>query len=232
MSMDTHKQLLHPSVIQIAGVVDEAEAHMLATLGATHIGFPLRLPVNAPDTSEERAAEIIRALPDTAVPVLITYLDQANEIAEFCSELGCTAVQLHGAISPAELSRLRLIVPGLTVFKRLVVGEGEHDLAQLCVECAPHVDAFITDTFDPVTGASGATGKTHDWTISRRLVELSPKPVILAGGLMPENVAAGIVATGCAGVDSHTGVENADGRKDPEKVRAFVKAARAAFAGA
>jgi phosphoribosylanthranilate isomerase len=47
---------------------------------------------------------------------------------------------------------------------------------------------FITDTFDPSTGASGATGKTHDWDISKSLVQLSPKPVILAGGLNAENV--------------------------------------------
>jgi phosphoribosylanthranilate isomerase len=84
------------------------------------------------------------------------------------------------------------------------------------------VDAFITDTYDPTTGRSGATGKTHAWGVSRRLVELSPKPVILAGGLTPENVRAAVLAVRPAGVDVHTGVEGPDGRKAPRLVEHFV----------
>ena len=95
---------------------------------------------------------------------------------------------------------------------------------------APHVDGFITDTFDPATGASGATGKTHDRAVSRRLVELSPRPVILAGGLTPENVGRAIRTVRPAGVDVHTGVEDRNGRKDPRRVRAFVAEAEEAFA--
>ncbi len=91
------------------------------------------------------------------------------------------------------------------------------------------MDAFITDTFDPATGASGATGKTHEWGISRELRALSPKPLILAGGLNPENVREAIETVRPAAVDAHTGVEDAEGRKDPAKVRAFVAAAREGF---
>ena len=89
------------------------------------------------------------------------------------------------------------------------------------------MDGFITDTYAPETGASGATGRTHDWAVSRRLVQLSPKPVILAGGLTPANVRQAIATVGPAGVDVHTGVEDASGRKDRGKVLAFVAAARA-----
>jgi len=95
---------------------------------------------------------------------------------------------------------------------------------------APLVDAFITDTFDPATGASGATGKTHDWTVSRRLVERSPKPVILAGGLTAGNVRDAIRTVRPAGVDVHTGVEGSDGRKRRDLVHTFVAEARAGFA--
>jgi phosphoribosylanthranilate isomerase len=92
------------------------------------------------------------------------------------------------------------------------------------------VDAFITDTFDPVGGASGATGRTYDWQVCRRLVERSPRPVVLAGGLTADNVADAIREVGPAGVDGHTGVEDAAGRKCADKVRRFGDAARAAFA--
>ena len=98
------------------------------------------------------------------------------------------------------------------------------------VELAPLVDGFITDTYAPETGASGATGRTHDWTVSRGLVQLSPKPVILAGGLTPTNVRQAIAEVRPAGVDVHTGVEDASGRKDRAKVLAFVAESMAGFA--
>jgi len=91
------------------------------------------------------------------------------------------------------------------------------------------VDAFITDTYDPATGACGATGRTHDWSVSRKLVELSSRPVLLAGGLTPDNIRQAIGQVRPAGVDAHTGVEGPDGRKDPALVRRFVAEARAAF---
>lgn len=91
------------------------------------------------------------------------------------------------------------------------------------------VDAFLLDTFDPVTGASGATGKIHDWGISRRLVEISTRPVILAGGLTPLNVRQAILMVRPAGVDVHSGVENHNGNKNRQRVKKFVSEAREAF---
>ena len=70
---------------------------------------------------------------------------------------------------------------------------------------------------------------THDWEVSRRLVEYSPKPIILAGGLDPDNVRDAILQVGPAGVDAHTGVEGADGRKSHALVTRFVAAARDGF---
>jgi phosphoribosylanthranilate isomerase len=162
--------------------------------------------------------------------VLITYLDQAEAIAEFCGALGARMVQLHGDISPAELARLREVDPPLTIIKSLVVGLHPMPvLERLVIELAPLVDGFLTDTYAPDTGAAGATGRTHDWALSRRIVELSPRPVILAGGLTPTNVREAISAVRPAGVDVHTGVEDASGRKDRAKVLAFLAEARAAF---
>ena len=83
---------------------------------------------------------------------------------------------------------------------------GRHSLEQLLEIIhltAPYVDAYITDTFDPQTGAAGATGKTHDWRVSKECVRQSPRPVILAGGLHPANVRDAILAVRPAGVDAH-----------------------------
>jgi phosphoribosylanthranilate isomerase len=89
----------------------------------------------------------------------------------------------------------------------------------------------LTDTFDASTGASGATGKTHDWSISRELAEISPRPLILAGGLDPGNVREAVNQVRPAGVDAHSGLEGPGGRKDRELVQAFVRQALAGFAG-
>jgi len=217
--------------IQIAGVKDAAEARMLIECGVPYIGFPLRLPVHQEDLSEEEATAIIRSLQPPTQGVLITYLHDATEISYFCQQLGASIVQLHGAITPADLSRLKTLAPHLSVIKGLIVrGDNLAELEALVSELAPYVDAFITDTFDPATGACGATGKTHDWTISRKLTELSPRPVILAGGLNPTNVYAAIRAVRPAGVDVHTGVEDRSGRKSRPLVEAFVAEAHKGFA--
>jgi phosphoribosylanthranilate isomerase len=218
------------ALIQIAGVVDLDEGRMLVSQGVDWLGWPLRLPVNAEDVSEPEAARLVAALPPVERHVLITYENTAAGADAFCRQLGVQRIQLHGDISLAELRRLRELRPDLYIIKSLVVtARNEAALQALVQEAAPWVDAFITDTFDPATGAEGATGQTHDWDISRRLVESSPQPVILAGGLGPDNVAAAIRQVRPAGVDVHTGVEGGDGRKDPALVARFVAEARAAF---
>lgn len=223
---------MKPGLIQIAGVIDRPEAALLAESGADYIGFPLRLDVHAEDLSEEDAAAIIHTLPPRVRAVLITYLQEAEAVVGLCRRLDCTAVQLHGEMRTSELVRLRAEAPDIEVIKSLIVRSSDSlaDLSESMMRFSPHVDAFITDTFDPSSGASGATGKTHDWTVSQRLAKLSDKPVILAGGLKPENVGAAIRFVRPAGVDVHTGVENRDGRKDPRRLRQFVANARAAFA--
>lgn len=217
-------------LIQVAGVRNLAEAEMLVREGVACLGLPLRLPVHKEDLPEAEAAALVRRLPRSVESVLITYLGEAAAVAEFAEFLGVNAVQLHGTITPGEFARLRKLRPGLALIKSLVVRSGNRTELKADLErFAPWADAFITDTFDPATGACGATGKTHDWAVSRELVRASRLPVILAGGLNPENVAAAVAAVGPAGVDVHTGVEDASGAKDPVLVRRFVEQARAGF---
>lgn len=223
--------ILPRHLIQVAGVTDLEEAHILMQARVDWLGFPLRLDVHTPDVSDEEAAVIIGAVDKPQRAVLITYLKTADDIAELAEAVGAPIVQIHGTISPAELQKLRAEHPQLVLVKSLVIRDGDRFTAHESVVdvLAQHVDAFITDTFDPISGASGATGQTHDWAISRQLVECSPRPVILAGGLTPDNVAAAIGAVRPAGVDVHTGVEDSNGRKSAERVIAFVSAAKAAF---
>ena len=223
--------MLEENLIQIAGVIDAAEAQMLQQCGVRYLGFPLRLPVHREDLTEDEAATIIKSLAPPVFGVLITYLSEASEIAAFCHALGAPIVQLHGDINGNQVKRLKALNPELTVIKSLVIGMRDAKALEATAnELSPFVDAFITDTFDPNTGASGATGKTHDWRVSRLFVELTDRPVILAGGLSPDNVKRAILEVQPAGVDSHTGVEDSTGRKSREKVKKFLSEANEAFA--
>jgi phosphoribosylanthranilate isomerase len=216
--------------IQIAGIIDQEETKMLVECGVNYLGFPLRIKVHKEELSEDDALHIISSLRPSSNAVLITYLNIAKEIYTFCRKLGTSIVQLHGKITLEELCQLRTIAPELGIIKSLIVrGDNLAELKMAINDFSPYVDAFIIDTFDPTTGACGATGKTHDWSISRKLVEVSSRPVILAGGLNPNNVRKAILKVRPAGVDSHTGVEGKDGRKSRELVEAFVSESRIAF---
>ena len=217
-------------MIQIAGVIDIDEALMLCNQGVDYIGFPLRLKDGREDLSEEDARFIIKIIKNKTNPVLITYLDNAREIIEVCNYLDVKIIQLHGKIEESEIEKIKNISPEIKIIKSIIVKyDNFADLSAEINTYSKYADFFITDTFDAETGRTGATGKTHNWETSRKIVELSATPVILAGGLNPENVRGAILKVKPAGVDSHTGVENSDKRKDAKLVNMFVSKARKGF---
>ncbi len=222
------------ATVQIAGVTSIEDARTLERLDVDLIGFPLRLGYHKPDITEEAARDIISQLRAPKRAVLITYLTDAAEVEKFARFLGVSTVQLHGDISPPEVARLKDLAPELAVIKSLIIrpvsSESSQPVYSLAREFEPHVDAFITDTFDPTTGATGATGLRHDWRVSARIRALVQKPLILAGGLNPENVYEAIHQVRPAAVDAHTGVEDSTGNKSPSLVRKFVQEARRGFA--
>ncbi len=228
--MSQHPVFPH-GLIQIAGVRSPREAEMLRQRGVDLLGIPLRLTVNEPDMSEAEASRLSQSLPGRCC--LITYLNEERELVSLTRYLMVDVVQLHGDIDPALLPHLHRELPSVRWIKSLVIGRSEERaLHKAMAAFSDHVWAFITDTYDPVTGAEGATGQTHDWAVSKRIVQASSRPVILAGGLNPSNVREAILRVRPAGVDVHTGVENASGDKDPQRVGAFVREARRGFKAA
>lgn len=220
-----------PYRVQVAGALDVDEALMLASCGVSAVGLPLMLDTHPEDIPPAVAREIVRALAELPPPrpeaVCITYLREPAEILELCRELGARHVQLHGRVTPEIARRLKALDPDLAIIRSLVI-RPESQLDDLIEEArafAPFVAAFLTDTFDPGSGASGATGLTHDWSLSRRLAETLPRPLILAGGLRPSNLARAIESVRPAGVDAHTGLEDSTGRKNRGLAQAFVQTA-------
>jgi len=215
--------------IQIAGISSLEEALFCESVGVDALGFTVRLPTGVhDDLTEAKARSIVAALPPFVSTVAITYVDNAREAADLCRYLGVSTLQLHGEFPSQELPVLRAALPHLRIIRAVHVTGPEARTRARSLE--RHVDAIILDTYDPATGRHGATGRTHDWRLSRTLVEASRVPIILAGGLTPENVAEAIATVRPWAVDVHTGVEHRDGRRSFDRIRAFVAAVRGAAA--
>jgi phosphoribosylanthranilate isomerase len=220
-----------PPRVQVAGVSSLEEALFCAQIGVNAVGFTLELPTGThDDLTREKARTIIQRLPGNLLPVIVTYLQEAESARGLVTEVRAKAVQFHGGISEKEIRRFRDLCPGIMTIGRVTVTD------QSAVETAsqfrpPLWDAIILDSYDPETGRRGATGLTHDWTVSAEIVRATSIPAILAGGLNPDNVAEAIRLVRPAGGDAHTGLENADGTRSFHKIRAFAQAAVRAFAG-
>lgn len=211
--------------IQIAGVSSLEEALYLERLGVDALGFPLRVPGGTHDNlTEAKARSIIQALPPFLATVAITYVGDARSAIDLCRYLGVSALQLHGDFPVGDLEMVRVALPHLKIIRAVCV-TGPEALTE-AKSYERRVDAIILDTYDPATGKRGATGRTHDWSLSAEIVRQVRVPVILAGGLNPGNVAAAIRTVGPWAVDTHTGVEDEHGRRDFGRMAAFVAAVR------
>lgn len=214
-----------PLRIQIAGVSSLDEALFCRSVGVDALGFTLSIASGMHDgLTAGKARAIIEHLPPDIVPIVITYLQRADRAGRLVNEVRARAVQFHGGFPADELERFRVHCPDVKVIGVVTVS-GRRVLERAAEFRPPLWDALLLDSFDPETGRIGATGITHDWSISGRIVENSPVPVILAGGLNPANVAQAIFAVRPHGVDAHTGVENPDGSRSLGKIRAFAAAA-------
>jgi phosphoribosylanthranilate isomerase len=215
-------------LIKICGLRNQVEATLALEAGATALGFLVGLTHLADDAVDDaQASRIVRHVPVEVETVMVTHLLDAAEIARRSVDIGVRTIQVHGALPVAAMRDLRRMVPLVRLIKAVhVTGEAALDDA---LSYAAVADALLLDS--RTADRLGGTGLTHDWSISRRVVAgVAPLPVYLAGGLTPDNVARAVRAVGPAGVDVNSGVEDASGNKDPQRLGAFVANARRALA--
>lgn len=218
-----------PPRVQVAGVSSLEEALFCHRVGVDALGFTLELPSGLHDgLTADKARVIIEQLPSYILPVVITYHQTAAAACQLVQNTGGKALQFHGGISEDEIGHFRDLCPGIHTIVRVTVRD-EAAMEKALQFKPPLWDAIILDSFDPETGRLGATGLTHNWSISARIVQQAQVPVILAGGLNPDNVGEAIRIVRPHGVDAHTGLENLDGSRNFEKIRAFALQALAAF---
>lgn len=215
--------------VKICGIVAETDGRLVAEEGADAVGVLVGIAHRAEDqVSSDQARRIFKSLPPLVSRVLVTHLGDPSQVAQLARYVGADTVQLHWHITVRAIEQLRRELDGIKLIK--TVHANGDDPIGMALTFAPHVDGLLIDSLNLAENRVGGTGLTHDWTISARIRELVSLPVILAGGLNPENVPEAIAAVRPYAVDVNTGVEvnRSTGLKDRELVRTFFDRAHEA----
>ncbi|HEX3518389.1 MAG TPA: phosphoribosylanthranilate isomerase [Solirubrobacteraceae bacterium] len=212
---------------KLCGIRSETDLAIAVEAGADAVGFICGVTHMSEDAlREDQARDLARKVPPYVSTVLVTHLESARDLLGLASFIGVDTIQVHGLVNFDTVAAVFGDAGGRRVTKAIhVTGPEALDEARhyLNVCHALHLDSRTTDRL-------GGTGKLHDWSISRQIVEMASehgRPVVLSGGLRPGNVAEAVAAVRPYAVDVNSGIEDDQGDKDPEKARAFVSAARA-----
>jgi phosphoribosylanthranilate isomerase len=203
--------------IKICGITNIEDALAAVNAGADALGFMFYERSKRFVTSET-VAKISRELPPFVLRVGVFVDADKATVQTAMANCGLTALQFHGSETPDFCTGFAL--PAIKAFRIA-------DRKSLEPLHGYRTNAWLLDSAVP--GELGGTGEKFDWSVAREATRLG-RPIIVAGGLTPENVAEAVREVRPYGVDVSSGVEVAPGRKDPAKVSAFIRAARAAAA--
>ena len=204
--------------VKICGLTTPQDAAAAIEFGADALGFSF-FPGSKRYIAMESAGDWISALPENVEKVAILVNPGWDEAKAVATTAGITALQLHGAETPAFCRRL--MEEGIRFEKALPVTDMDSvaDLPDFFTR------TLLLDSGGP--GEFGGSGRTFPWEIARDFIQAHPSlRVVLAGGLTPENVAGAVAMVRPFGVDVTSGVESSLGRKDHGRLRAFIAAAR------
>jgi len=215
-------------LVQIFEVQTSEEAAALVRLGVDHIGVLVGNGAFPRELSITQTKAIFAAVPAGHKRVALSLSADLEQVARVVGETKPDIVQVQAEIDefPVDMTQaLKRRFPQTPIIRAiLVIDETSIEIAASYRGVA---DFLLLDSYDLEKRQFGALGRVHDWSLSRRIVDEVGIPVILAGGLGPENVAAAIAAVRPAGVDSKTKTDHPDGSgKDLGKVEAFVAAAK------
>ncbi len=206
--------------VKICGINRKEDLDVAAAAGADAVGFVVGVPYSPRNISIAHAEKLIRQVTPFVKSVLVTVPKSLEELARTTAKLNPDAVQIHGE---------KLIYTNREKFpnKLLIraVRADPHNAVENAVKASKIFDAILLDSF--AHGKHGGTGVVHDWNVSQRVkFAVHPKPLILAGGLNPANVAEAVQIVQPYAVDVSSGVEKKLGIKDHKKIIKFIKNAK------
>lgn len=212
--------------VKVCCIASVDEAATAVRLGASALGLVSAMPSGPGVIGEELIAEIAATVPPGVATFLLTSSRDADTIVRQARTCRIDTLQLVDRVPDGLHRELREALPGVRLVQVVhVIDDGSIDEA---VSAAADVDAVLLDSGNPALQVKqlGGTGRVHDWSLSRRIrqrLDRIGRPMFLAGGLHPGNVAAAIAAVGPYGVDLCSGVRS-DGRLDENRLRAFFDA--------
>lgn len=209
--------------VKICCIASIEEARLAVRAGASALGLVSEMPSGPGVISETRIKEISATVPPPIATFLLTSRTDPEEIIAQQQRCRVNTIQICDRPSRGVYADLRRSLPGVSLVQVIHVGD-ERSVAE-ALQVAHAVDALLLDSGDPSlpTKELGGTGRTHDWQVSARIVEESPVPVFLAGGLNPGNVDEAIRSVRPFGVDLCTGVRTL-GKLDERKLAQFMEA--------
>ena len=224
--------------IKICGIRSPEDIELAALYGADAVGFITEIPVESPrKLDSDTAATLISKVPKCLDSVMVMMPENSSRALELIEKARPDIVQIHSSLSPVELEIIREKTD-IPIIKTLSVpaGLGASKVQSLVnrlleevreLEKSGVVDSVLLDS--GIAGKTGGTGCVHDWDLSRRIAEETELPLILAGGLKPENVHEAIRVVSPYAVDTASGVETS-GKKDALKIKNFIEEVRCANA--
>lgn len=193
--------------------------------GANAIGLVSAMPSGPGPIPEDLIARIAAIVPPGVSSFLLTCLQDAASIIDQQRRLRVNTIQICDRLTGGTYKEIHEALPGIKLVQVIhVTGPESVDEA---ISVAPHVDAILLDSGNQSLAIKelGGTGRTHDWTLSRKIREAIEVPLFLAGGLNPSNVAAAISEVQPYGIDVCSGLRT-EGALDPQKLSDFIRALR------
>jgi phosphoribosylanthranilate isomerase len=215
-------------LVQIYGVTTRGDAEMVNTLAPDNVGIVVDEGFGTWDAVDEATARAIASELTDVTTVALSLATKRDRILRTAETVAPGVIHLvrAGEMRPELLANLRDELRPIQLMLTVpVVNDASLRWARHLSGAA---DYLLLDSADPQSGTVGATGRVHDWSLSRRLVASCSTPSILAGGLGPANVLEAIDTVHPYGVDSETRTSRDDDRrrKDPERVKLFIERAR------
>lgn len=208
--------------VKVCCIGSVAEAALAVGYGADALGLVSEMPSGPGVISDELAREIAAGVPPGVASFLLTSRQSAASVVEQQRYVRANTLQIVDRLTHGTYADLRAALPGVGLVQVVHV-QGEESVEE-ALGAAAEADAVLLDSGNQRLAVKqlGGTGRTHDWAISRRIVNLTNKPVFLAGGLRPENVREAVEQVRPFGLDVCSGVRT-DGRLDERKLSAFFR---------
>tara|TARA_A100001037_G_scaffold295461_1_gene314591 strand:+ start:2278 stop:2919 length:642 start_codon:yes stop_codon:yes gene_type:complete len=203
--------------VKICGITNHEDLIASIEFGADYVGFIVDLPiVSHREIVPELANELVSETPTGVATTMVTILEEVERTVDLFEQVGADVLQIHGDFTIELIEEISDMID-----KKLVVSIDPKN--EIVDQVADIIDAIVCDS-QGERGAGG-TGKTNDWDRVRELKKETKLPIILAGGLTPENVSKAIDIVDPFAVDVSSGVEGPGGLKNHEAIREFIRSA-------